>query len=97
MNFTQQYGENRQGFQRDKFYYAVWQLLLYFYKEFPSKTVSVLRCRIFRVRLKVYKNSYHRSSCYDISSVVVIVAMCQRRTIRSACCLPNRRVATGYS
>ena len=35
VNFDQQYGKNRQRFQRDKFYYAVWQLLLYYYREFP--------------------------------------------------------------
>ena len=29
-NFTQQYGKNRQRCQQNKFYYAVWQLLLYF-------------------------------------------------------------------
>ena len=29
VNFTQQYGKNRQTCQRNTFYYAVWQLLLY--------------------------------------------------------------------
>ena len=37
VNFTQQYGKNRQRDQENKFYYAVWQLLLYHYREFPSK------------------------------------------------------------
>ena len=41
MNFTQQYGKNRQRCQQNKFYCAVWQLLLYFYREFPSKILSV--------------------------------------------------------
>ena len=34
VNFTQQYGKNCQRFQRNKFYYAVWKLLLYYYREF---------------------------------------------------------------
>ena len=41
MNFTQQCGKNRQRCQQNTFYYAVWQLLLYFYREFPSKILSV--------------------------------------------------------
>ena len=41
VNFTQQYGKNRQRCQQNAFYYAVWQLLLYFYREFPSKILSV--------------------------------------------------------
>ena len=41
VNFTQQHKKNRQGFQQNTFYYAVWQLLLYFYREFPSKILSV--------------------------------------------------------
>ena len=40
MNFTQQYGKNRQRCHKNKFYYAVWQLLLYFYREFPSRILS---------------------------------------------------------
>ena len=39
--FHSKYGKNRQRCQQNKFYYAVWQLLLYFYKEFPSKILSV--------------------------------------------------------
>ena len=35
VNFTQQYRKNRQRFQRNKFYHAAWQLLLYYYREFP--------------------------------------------------------------
>ena len=27
--------------QENKFYYAAWQLLLYYYREFPSKILSV--------------------------------------------------------
>ena len=41
VNFTQQYGKNRQRCQQNTYYYAVWQLLLYFYREFPSKILSV--------------------------------------------------------
>ena len=41
VNFIQQYGKNRQRCQQNKFYYAVWQLLLYYYREFPSKILSV--------------------------------------------------------
>ena len=41
MNFTQQYGKNRQRYQQNTYYYVVWQLLLYFYREFPSKILSV--------------------------------------------------------
>ena len=42
INFNiKQYGKNRRRCQQNKFYYAVWQLLLYFYREFPSKILSV--------------------------------------------------------
>ena len=41
VNFTQQYGKNRQRCQQNKFYYAVWQLLLYFFREYPSRILSV--------------------------------------------------------
>ena len=41
VNFTQQYGKNGQRHQQNIFYYAVWQLLLYFYREFPLKILSV--------------------------------------------------------
>ena len=41
MNFTKQYRKNRQRCQENEFYSVVWQLLLYFYKEFPSKILSV--------------------------------------------------------
>ena len=41
VNFTAQYGKNHQRCQQNKFYYAVWQLLLYYYREFPSKILSV--------------------------------------------------------
>ena len=42
-NFDQQYGKNRQRCQQNKFYYAVWQLLLYYYRESPSKILSLYR------------------------------------------------------
>ena len=41
MNLTQQYGNNRQSCQQNKFYYVVWELLLYYYREFPLKILSV--------------------------------------------------------
>ena len=41
VNFTQQYGKNRQRYQQNKIYYAVWHLLLYYYREFPSKILSM--------------------------------------------------------
>ena len=41
VNFTQQYGKNRQRCQQNKFYYAVWQFLLYYYREFLSTILSV--------------------------------------------------------
>ena len=41
VNFTQKYGKNRQRCQQNTFYYAVWQLLLNFYREFPSKILFV--------------------------------------------------------
>ena len=41
VNFTQQYGKNRPRCQQNEFHYAVWQLLLYFYREFSSKILSV--------------------------------------------------------
>ena len=50
VNFIQQYGKNRQRCQQNTFYYAVWQLLLYFYREFPSKILSVYE--IFECKFK---------------------------------------------
>ena len=41
VNFTQQDEKNRQRYQQNQFYYAVWQLLVYFYREFPLKILSV--------------------------------------------------------
>ena len=41
VNFTQQYRKIRQMCQQNTFYYAVWHLLLYFYREFSSKILSV--------------------------------------------------------
>ena len=41
VNFTQQYGKNRQRCRENKFYYIVWQFLLYYYREFPWKILSV--------------------------------------------------------
>ena len=54
VNFTQQYGKNRQRCQQNKFYYAVWQLLLYYYREFPSKILSVCDKLVQRVILGVH-------------------------------------------
>ena len=54
VNFTQQYGKNRQRCQQNKFYYAVWQLLLYYYREFPSKIFSVQsQLSIFNLLLSI--------------------------------------------
>ena len=53
VNFTQQYAKNRQRCRKIAFYYAVWQLLLYFYSEFPSKILSVYT----RIRLNL--RSFH--------------------------------------
>ena len=50
MNFTQQYGKNHQRCQQNKFYYAVWQLLLYFYREFSSKILSVHYFKLTRMK-----------------------------------------------
>ena len=40
VNFTQQSGKNRHRCQQHTFYYSVWQLLLYFYREFFSQKFS---------------------------------------------------------
>ena len=45
VNITQQYGKNRQRCQQNKFYYAVWQLL-YYYREFPSKILSMHKSKL---------------------------------------------------
>ena len=37
MNFSQQYRKNRQRCRQNKFYYAVWQLLLYFIEKFAQE------------------------------------------------------------
>ena len=58
VNFTQQYGENRQRWQGNKFYYAVWQLLLYFYREYPSKILSVCNNSV-NVSLYIVHSSRH--------------------------------------
>ena len=46
VNFTQQYGKNRQRCQQNTFHYAVWQLLVYFNREFPSTILSVYNYKI---------------------------------------------------
>ena len=55
VNFTQQYRKNRQRCQKKTFYYAVWQLLLYYYRKFPSKTLSVY-FELFRYLWRKYFN-----------------------------------------
>ena len=55
VNFTQQYGKNRQRCQQNIFYYARWQLLLYFYREFPSKILPV-RCTFAVMNLRSLQN-----------------------------------------
>ena len=56
VNFIQQYGKNRQRCQQNKFYYAVWQLLLYFYREFPSKILSVWTTIFDSLCIKNFQN-----------------------------------------
>ena len=51
VNFTQQYGKNRQKCQQNKFYYAVWQLLLYYYN-FPKKFFPCIVNKAARFHLK---------------------------------------------
>ena len=53
VNFTQQYGKNRQRCQQNAFYYAIWQLLLYFYREFPSKILSAYGAMYIRQKSTV--------------------------------------------
>ena len=43
VNSTQQYGKNRQRCQENTFHYSVWQLLLYYYREFSSIILSVFK------------------------------------------------------
>ena len=50
VNFTQQYGKNRQRCQQNPFYHAVWHLLLYFYREFPSEIPAEM-CTVERRNL----------------------------------------------
>ena len=61
VNFTQQYGKNRRRYQKNKFYYAVWQLLPYYYREFPSKILSVWASHTF-VYLPSFRLKYHTVS-----------------------------------
>ena len=51
VNFTQQYRKNRQRRPKNKFYYAVWQLLLYYCREFPSKILSVRNFKITNIKI----------------------------------------------
>ena len=60
MNFTQQYGKNRQRYQQNKFYHAAWQLLPYFYRELLSKILSVREQEIKR-------NSFHHFQIKNIT------------------------------
>ena len=41
VNFTQQYGKTCERCQQNKFYYAVWHLLLHYYRKFSLKILSV--------------------------------------------------------
>ena len=55
VNFTQQFGKNRQRCQQNKFYYAVWQLFLYYYREFPAKILSVYKAYMFGLNQTLVK------------------------------------------
>ena len=83
MNFTQQYGQNRQRCQQNPFYYVVWQLLLYFYGEFPSKILSVYnKLIIYKVIIKpvwTYRIQLWRAAC--ISNLEIIQRF-QSKTLR---------------
>ena len=57
VNFTQQYKKNCQSCQQNAFYYAVWQLLLYFYREFSSRILSVYCSIVARDSLETL--AYH--------------------------------------
>ena len=63
VNFTQQYEKNRRRCQQNIFYYAVWQLLLYFYREFHSK--------ILRVRLTLCSYPSLLYSSFNLTMVPV--------------------------
>ena len=65
VNFTQQYGKNRQRCQQNTFYYAAWQLLLYFNREFPSKILSVYTEGILLVVLTKRPQLYIFSKRYQ--------------------------------
>ena len=58
VNFTQQCGKNRQRCQQTKFYYAVWQLLLYYDRDFRSKILSVTDIRTINFRSYKYPVNY---------------------------------------
>ena len=96
MNFTQQYGKNRKRCQQNKFYYAVWQLLLYYYRDFPSKIlekVDASRClSIYRAKTD---SMYLCHEKYDIQQAVGIKlssrVMCKVLFFGSYCSHHTRR------
>ena len=61
---TQQYGKNRQRCEQNKFYYAVWQLLLYYYY-FPQK---------FSPCSKIY--FYKLQNSMEVDSVGITAILC---------------------
>ena len=71
VNFTQQYGKNRQRYQQNTFYYAVWQLLLYYYRELPSKIFSVSK-RLYQIFATFVYVFTMRMVIYDILSMAII-------------------------
>ena len=80
VNFTQQYGKNCQRCQQNTHYYAVWQLLLYFYREFVAifTTLSVViwfstgTVGIFATLVYVFTM---RVIIYDILSMAIITTL----------------------
>ena len=70
VNFSQQYGKNCQRCRKNKFYYAAWQLLLYFYREIPSKILSLWFRRIHvatprRESVIIPLNCLHHACSYE--------------------------------
>ena len=67
VNFSQQYGKNRQRSRKNKFYYAVWQLLLYYHREFPWKIFSVCTGKFSRRTWVKFTQQYgkNRQTCQE--------------------------------
>ena len=81
VNFTQQYGKNRQRCQQNTYYYAVWQLLLYFYREFPLKN-SLRAESKFVIRNSSYRAFY---ACISLSTTSIIPRQASAPEIFALC------------